>query len=105
VENPDGGVQSSVQTNPKVSLEAMVYNLRSGNTRQVSAFEPTNSFSQVFPFIDQYQRSGTIWSADSKNLVLAAVDQSGGPSILVMDVERGQSQKIANGEPAFWSWK
>ena len=81
-----------------------MYDLQSGDIKQVAAFEP-QIFKQVLPFFDQYQRSGTIWSPDSKNLVLSALDNSGSPGILVAGIDGGPLQKIADGDLAFWSWK
>jgi Tol biopolymer transport system component len=105
LDNPIEVSLRNTQSSSKINLEVQVYDLRSGETKQVAAFHPTNAFLQVFPFFDQYQRSGTIWSPDSKNLVLAAIDNNGGSSILVVGAEGGQSQKIAEGDLAFWSWK
>ncbi len=104
-DNPTGVSFRNAQSNPRVNLEVHVYDLGSGNTSRVTAFNPTDSFLQIFPFYDQYQRSGTIWSPDSKNLVLAGVDSSGDAGIFVVDADGGRSQKIADGDLAFWSWK
>ncbi len=104
-DNPTGVSFRNAQSNPPVNLEVHVYDLGSGNNRRVTAFNPTDSFLQIFPFYDQYQRSGTIWSPDSKNLVLAGVDSSGEAGIFVVDADGGRSQKIADGDLAFWSWK
>ncbi len=104
-QNPSGISLKNTQTNPTINLEVWVYDLDSGNTKQVAGFEPTDSFQQVLPFFDQYQRSGTIWSPDSKNLVLAGIDSSGNPGIFVVSADGGQSHKIADGDLAFWAWK
>ena len=60
--------QILAQSAPGITLNVKVYDLDSGDTRQIATFSPTESFQQVFPYFDQYQRSGTIWSPDSKNL-------------------------------------
>ena len=104
-ENPGGDSQSFIQSGPRFNLGVQVYDLQSGDTKQVATFEPTDSFKQVLPFFDQYQRSGTIWSPDSKNLVLSAIDNNGSPGILVAGIDGGPLQKIADGDLAFWSWK
>jgi TolB protein len=103
--SPSGLTQNIAQTSPKADIKVFIFDLVSGDTRQVTAFVPTPSFVQVFPFFDQYQRSGTIWSPDSKYLVIAGVDDNGSPGIFVVDANGGQSQKIADGDLAFWAWK
>jgi hypothetical protein len=95
----------NIQRSDKLNLEVQVYELDSGETRRVAVFEPTEAFLQVFPFFDQYQRSGTIWSPDSKDLVLAAIDDKGDSSILVVSADGGPPREIAKGTLAFWSWK
>lgn len=94
-----------IQNNQGISLEVQIYDLGSGETKQVAVFTPTDSFLQFLPYFDQYQRSGTIWSPDSKALVLAGIDESGDHSIIVITAAGGKSQKIAAGDLAFWSWK
>lgn len=93
------------QANPGVNLDVEVYDLASGGTRKAATFSPTDSFQQVFPYFDQYQRSGTIWSPDSQNLVLAGLDSIGNPAIYVVGLAGGSLKKIADGDLAFWSWK
>jgi Tol biopolymer transport system component len=93
------------QTAPKIHLAVQVYDLASGESRQVAAFVPTESFLQVLPYYDQYQRSGTLWSPDSRNLVLAGVDANGQETIFVANADGSPSRKIADGDLAFWSWK
>jgi Tol biopolymer transport system component len=105
VDNPTGISFNNAQSSQRHNLEVQVYDLVDGKTKQAAAFQPTDSFLQVFPFFDQYQRSGTIWSPDSQNLVLAGIDSSGNPSIYVVGADGSQSQKIADGDLAFWSWK
>lgn len=100
-----GNIQQVAQNNPRVSLEVLVYDLASETSKTVAQIQPTDSFQQVFPFFDQYQRSGTIWSPDSQKLVLAGFDRSGNPNIFVVSANGGPLQKIADGDLAFWSWK
>jgi TolB protein len=104
-ENQQGNSLNLIQNNTSFKLAVQVYDINSGETKQVSIFTPTDSFIQIFPFFDQYQRSGTIWSPDSKNLVLAGIDAKEGPSIFVVNVDGSKSQRIAAGNLAFWSWK
>jgi len=103
------GQQSSVQmvaqTAPQLNLDVYIYDLASGKSKQVANFAPTDTFEQVLPYYDQYQRSGTIWSPDSRSLVLAGVQAGGADTIFVVDAAGGPMRKIAQGEVAFWSWK
>jgi Tol biopolymer transport system component len=93
------------QNNPQITLAVQVYDLASGNIKQVAAIAPTDAFQQVLPYFDQYQRSGTIWSPDSKSLVLSSVEASGNSAIFVVGADGSKFQKIADGDLAFWSWK
>jgi Tol biopolymer transport system component len=104
-DNPGGVTRNISQTGPRLGLRVLVYDLDSQQTRQAAVFEPTDSFIQIIPFFDQYQRSGTLWSPDSRNLVLSAVDAEGISRIVVAGVDGGPLQLIAEGELAFWSWK
>ena len=97
--------QTVAQTRPSTILAVRVYDRMSGDTQEIATFAPTVSFQQVLPFYSQYQRSATIWSPDSKNLVLSGVDSDGENAIYVVAADGSQFQKIADGELAFWSWK
>ncbi|HTX91864.1 MAG TPA: hypothetical protein VMC09_11685 [Anaerolineales bacterium] len=98
-------LQTVAQTNPSADLIVWVYDRVSGTTKQVATFTPTDSFQQIFPFYSQYQRSDTIWSPDSQELVLPGVDSSGENAIYTVEADGSHFQKIADGDLAFWSWK
>jgi len=102
---PQASVRLVAQNSPQVNLAVDVYDLASGQTQQIATFAPTDSFNEVLPFYDQYQRSGTIWSPDSRSLVLAGVNTGGADAIFVVDAAGGPLHKVADGEVAFWSWK
>lgn len=104
-EKPGVTARRVAQTFPSISLVVQVYDFPSGASKQVAAFVPTDSFLQVIPYYDQYQRSGTLWSPDSQNLVLASVDSAGQSAIYVASADGSQYRKIADGDLAFWSWK
>ena len=103
--NQQGNAPQLIQANTGIKLDLQIYDLASGKITQASTFAPTDSFLQVFPYFDQYQRSGTIWSPDSKNLVLAGLDDKQGASIFVVNADGSKIQRIAGGNLAFWSWK
>lgn len=92
-------------TNATADLDVWVYDRVSGTTKEVATFTPTDSFQQIFPFYSQYQRSDTIWSPDSQELVLSGVDSGGKNAIYTVGADGSHFQKIADGDLAFWSWK
>jgi Tol biopolymer transport system component len=96
--------QRSLQSQ-RVEMQVEVYDLESGKTQHAAVVAPTDAFLQILPYFDQYQRSGTIWSPDSQDLVLSGLGSDGAPQIVVVDLAAGQSHTIAAGDLAFWSWK
>jgi Tol biopolymer transport system component len=100
-----GQIINVAQKSQGVSLDVQVIDLASGKSNHAASFSPTDSFQQILPFFDQYQRSGTIWSPDSQQLVLSGVDQNSHPGIYVVNADGGTARKIADGDFAFWSWK
>ena len=93
------------QTRQAANVLVRVYDRSSGDTKEVATFVPTVSFQQVLPFYSQYQRSATIWSPDSRNLVLSGIDLDGKNAIYTVGADGSHFQKIADGDVAFWSWK
>lgn len=83
-----------------------VMDASNGQTRPVATYLPTDQFMEVLPFFDQYHQSVTIWSPDSKNLVLSAYTGSGDPGIWVAAASGNLNPRfIATGLVGFWSWK
>ena len=95
--------ESSTQT---LLLELHMLDTVSGETEELFTFQPSNQFSSVLPYFDQYHQSATIWSPDSDNLVLSFIDQEGNPGIAIV-ASSGQSEPrlLSGGFLAFWSWK
>jgi hypothetical protein len=87
-------------------LELHMLDTVSGETNQLFTFQPTNQFSSILPYFDQYHQSATIWSPDSNNLVLSFIDQEGNPGIAVVAAS-GQLQPriLTAGYLAYWSPK
>jgi Tol biopolymer transport system component len=98
-------LRMAAQTKASVGMDVWVYDRASGTTKDVTSFTPTDAFQQIFPYYSQYQRSDTIWSPDSQELVLSGVDASGANVIYTVGVDGSHFQKIADGELAFWAWK
>lgn len=85
-----------------------VLEVATGSVHTVATFLPTEKFFAVLPYFDQYSRSITFWSPDSKNLVYSAQDpnEAGNGTIWVVPVSEGSKpEKITTGLAAFWSWK
>jgi hypothetical protein len=56
------------------------------------------------PFFDQYLRSTSIWSPNSRYLTYAALTAAGGPGIFVSAASGAlRPQFVAAGDFAFWS--
>jgi TolB protein len=90
----------------QISLELRVLDVQTGDSQRLIEFTPTEDFLNILPFFDQYQRSATIWSPDSKDLVISALDQDGEPGIYAVEIsEDSEARRLASGSLAFWSWK
>ncbi len=91
---------------PTLLLGVHVLDLKSGEARRVAVFIPTEQFLSVLPYFDQYQRSATLWSPDSRLLVLSGYLQQGAPTILVAPASGTLNPRpVAEGVLAFWSWQ
>jgi TolB protein len=83
-----------------------VLNPANGKAKRIASFLPTENFLQVVPYFDQYQQALTIWSPDSKNLVVSAYRGDGTPGIWIVEASgRLEPRYLADGVTAFWSWK
>lgn len=102
---PPPSSRETVQDQRELFFRLLVYDLSSGETRQVAIFSPTGQFLNVIPYFDQYQRSATIWSPDSRNLVIAAVGQDSQNGIYILDASGELEPRwLVDGDLAFWSW-
>jgi Tol biopolymer transport system component len=97
---------NSGSTAQQVILQLNMYDVKTGESRKLFTYQPTDEFKNTLPYFDQYQQSNTIWSPDNNNLVLSFVDQNGKSGIAVVAAS-GQLQPrlLADGYLAFWSWK
>jgi Tol biopolymer transport system component len=88
-------------------LELVVVAAAGGEPRNLVAFRPTDDMAVYVAYFNQYVYSHSLWSADSRYLVLAG-ELSGsrreGPRIVVVDVqEERPPQEVAEGNLAFWA--
>jgi len=87
-------------------LALFLLDLKSGESRQMAIFRPTELFTNTLRFFDQYQRAATIWSPDSQNVVISGFSSEGTPGIWVVPTSgRIGPRFITPGLMAFWSWK
>ena len=93
-------------SNQQLLLELHMLDTASGESKKLFTFQPTNQFSAILPYFDQYHQSATIWSPDSNNVVLSFLDVDGNPGIAIAAAS-GQLEPrlLTNGYLAFWSWK
>jgi Tol biopolymer transport system component len=102
---PDASSSSSSGDEPLI-LSLRVMDARNGKSHSVAAFPPSERFLAVIPFFDQYHASLTIWSPDSRNLVVSAYGNDGNPGIWVVEASGHLDPRhIAEGWMGFWSWK
>jgi Tol biopolymer transport system component len=86
-------------------LKLSVFDAGSGQSHSVASFTPSERFLQVIPYFDQYDQSLTIWSPDSRNLVVSAYRGDGTPAIWVVEASGHLDPRfIATGWMGFWSW-
>ncbi|MGE5641463.1 MAG: hypothetical protein ACM3Y8_00500 [Byssovorax cruenta] len=99
----DSGTQGQ---NQQLYLQLKMLDVNSGESKELYTFPPTDQFTAILPYFDQYHHSATIWSPDNNNIVLSFLGQDGSPGIAVVAAS-GQLEPrvIAQGYLAFWSWK
>jgi Tol biopolymer transport system component len=77
-----------------------------GRTWTIARFPPTRGMFSVIPFFDQFQRSTTIWSPDSRYLLFTALTSDGSPGLFIARADRTVTPRfLTDGDYAFWSWK
>ncbi len=101
-----GEPATSESTSQVLVLQLFMLDVIKAESRQLFQFQPTNQFSSLLPYFDQYHQSITIWSPDNNNLVLSFITSDGSPGIAIVAAS-GQLQPrlLDKGYIAFWSWK
>lgn len=106
----DQPAEAATEADEGQSQQQFVWSLRileAGNGRTHTVQESimvTEQFLQVIPYFDQYHQALTIWSPDSKNLVVSAYRPDGTPSVFVVAASgKLEPRYIVNGLAAFWS--
>ena len=86
-------------------LELHVLSIIDGTSKNLFSFAPTELFAALLPYIDQYQRTFTIWSPDSQYLTFSAYTEQG-PAIFVAQAEGDFEPRILEfGMLSAWSWR
>jgi len=87
-------------------VRLMGYDVRSGKTWTIARFPPSRGFFSVLPFFDQYQRSSTMWSPDSRLIGFTALTAEGSSGLFVARADGNiRPRFLTPGDYAFWSWK
>ena len=91
---------SDVQVNLKlVGCDAVT-----GKTWVIARFPSARGLLSILPFFDQYQRSSTIWSPDSRYVVFTAFSQKGVPAVYVARADGSLRPRfLTPGDFAYWS--
>ena len=97
---------TTAQAQQQLLLQLKILDVDSGESRELFTFRPTEQFSGVMPYFDQYHRSATFWSPDSNNLVLSLLTSENQPGIAIIAAS-GQLEPrlLTPGYLAFWSWE
>ena len=103
-ETGDGVDRMFLQSDSVAYVRLMGCDAATGKTWTIARFPPSRGFFAVLPFFDQYQRSSTIWSPDSRFLAFTALTADGGPGVFVSRADGNITPRlIAAGDGAFWS--
>lgn len=107
VENPSDSGEPTTSTVPIGLIRMLNWDFDEESSIELTPyFRPTNNFISVIRFFDQYQHSATLWSPDSRNLVVSVQPLSGdAPEIWIVAASGSlEPRMISNGVLAFWSW-
>jgi Tol biopolymer transport system component len=97
--------EAQTDENTRFLLELHVAEPKSGNFERIAAFQPTLNFLNIFPFFDQYQRSVTIWSPNSRYIVVSAVAAQDVEGLFVVPASGDfEPRFLTEGRLGFWSW-
>ncbi len=101
-----GQSDSTGQAQQQLVLQLKMLDVKTGESKELFTFRPTDQFAGILPYFDQYDQSVTIWSPDNNNLVLSFLATDGTPGIAVVAAS-GQLEPrvLTQGYLAFWSWK
>jgi len=94
------------QSDSLAYVRVMGFDVATARTWTIARFPPSRGFFNILPFFDQYQRSSTIWSPDSRFLAFTAITADGASGIFVSRADGNILPRfITAGDDAFWSLK
>lgn len=94
------------QSSQVIYMKLMGYDAGSGKTWTIARFPPSRGMLAVLPYFDQYGRSATLWSPDSRFITFTAFSADGTPALYVARADGNIKPRfLVNGDYAFWSWK
>ena len=97
---------NSGSTAQRLVLQLNMLDVKTGESKELFTYQPTEQFRNILPYFDQYHQSNTIWSPDNNNLVLSFLNQDGTPGIAIAAASGNLKPRLlAQGYLAFWSWK
>jgi TolB protein len=87
-----------------LSLQLMGCNAATGKTWPIARFPLSPGMLNALPFFDQYQRSSSIWSPDSRSIVFTALSADGRPGVYVVPADGSITPRfLTSGDFAYWS--
>lgn len=97
--------QTIAQQDNRISLVWNVLDIETGQARGLVTFMPTRTLLYLMSYFDQFNQSHQLWSPDSRYLVYPDLRDSDTGTIVVLDVETGETRDIMSGDIAIWSYK
>ncbi|MGB1249858.1 MAG: hypothetical protein ACPG8W_04445 [Candidatus Promineifilaceae bacterium] len=92
-----------IQDENNAQLNLSILEVATGETRVIGRFLPSELFIRQFiPFFDQYAHSHSLWSPDSRAMVMP-VQENGVTIIYRFPADGSLPTKVIAGEIAFWS--
>jgi len=93
---------------PQLLMRVEVVDVTGARSQRIADLHPTVSIVQYVQYFDQYSRVVTPWSPDSRSLVFAGAEESGGPAVVVVANFDAQGEftvlrRVADGTLAFFA--
>jgi Tol biopolymer transport system component len=97
--------EAQTAENTRFLLELHVAEPKTGNVKKIATFQPTLTFLNIFPFFDQFQRSVTIWSPNSRYIVVSALAGEDVQGLFIVPASGDfEPRFLTEGRLGFWSW-
>ncbi len=96
-----------IDQQPTLRLTWHVIDLQTQQTITLTSFEPSDSFTFLIQYFDQFAQSIELWSPDSRSLVFTGAPFNGQSGVYVIDATKADSTPayLGSGDFAIWSWK